>query len=187
MNKYSNSKIYKITSNIEPKYYYIGSTITELNVRLNRHKANSKISPNTKTYKYFIGIDWNVTIQLIEEVNITNSKELHIIENNYIKQAINDNLCLNTYHSVLNKELRKKKFLEYGKQYYNENIEEIRKKHNEYYLKTKDNKHKKYEENKDKINKRKQEKIICDCGMTSTKSNFARHLKSKHHINFLQK
>ena len=187
MNKYSNSKIYKITSNKEPKYYYIGSTITELNVRLNRHKANSKISPNTKTYKYFIGIDWDVIIQIIEEVNITNSKELHIIENNYIKQAINDNLCLNTYHSVLNKELRKKKFLEYGKRYYNENIEEIRKKHNEYYLKTKDDKHQKYEENKDKINKRKQEKIICDCGMTSAKSNFARHLKSKHHINFLQK
>ena len=186
MNKYSNSKIYKIISNREPKYYYIGSTITELNVRLNRHKANSKISPNTKTYKYFIGIEWDVTIQLIENVNITNSKELHIIENNYIKKALNDNLCLNTYHSILNKELRKQKILEYGKQYYNENIEEIRKKHNEYYLKTKDNKHQKYEENKDKINKRKQEKIICDCVMTCTKSNFARHLKSKHHINFSQ-
>lgn len=186
MNKYSNSKIYKIISNKEPKYYYIGSTITELNVRLNRHKANSKMSPNTKIYKYFIDIEWDVTIQLIEEVNITNSKELHIIENNYIKQALDDNLCLNTYHSILNKQLRKQKIIEYGKQYYNENIEEIRKKQNEYYFKTKDYKHQKYEENKDTINKRKQEKIICDCGINSIKNNFARHLKSKHHINFLQ-
>ena len=29
MNKYNNSKIYKIVSIEEPKYYYIGSTITD--------------------------------------------------------------------------------------------------------------------------------------------------------------
>ena len=159
MNKYNKSKIYKIISNIEPKYYYIGSTITELNVRLNRHKTNSKISPNTKIYKYFNIIKWDVNIQLIKEVNVNNSKELHAIENIFIKEALDDNLCLNTYHSILNKKLRKQKSIEYGKQYYNENVEEIRKKHNEYYLKTKDLKHQKYEENKDKINKIKKEKM----------------------------
>jgi hypothetical protein len=42
MNKYNNSKIYKILSNREPKYYYIGSTISDLNIRLNWHKTNSK-------------------------------------------------------------------------------------------------------------------------------------------------
>ena len=69
MNKYNKSKIYKIISNIEPKYYYIGSTITELNVRLNRHKTNSKISPNTKIYKYL----------LITYIKILNKIQLKIL------------------------------------------------------------------------------------------------------------
>ena len=85
MNKYNNSKIYKIVSIEEPKYYYIGSTITDLNVRFNRHKADSKVHPATKKNKYFNSINWNVEIILIEEVNISNSNELHTFENNYIK------------------------------------------------------------------------------------------------------
>lgn len=36
MNKYNNSKIYKITSNIEP-YFYIGSTILDIRRRLTFH------------------------------------------------------------------------------------------------------------------------------------------------------
>ena len=88
MNKYNNSKIYKIVSIEEPKYYYIGSTITDLNVRFNRHKADSKVHPDTKKNKYFNSINWNVEIILIEEVNVSNSNELHTFENNYIKQWI---------------------------------------------------------------------------------------------------
>ena len=51
MNKYNNSKIYKIVSNTEPLFYYIGSTTTDLNTRLRRHKANSKINTNVKKYQ----------------------------------------------------------------------------------------------------------------------------------------
>ena len=58
MNKYNNSKIYKIVSNTEPLFYYIGSTTTDLNTRLRRHKANSKINTNVKKYQYFNSINY---------------------------------------------------------------------------------------------------------------------------------
>ena len=47
MNKYNNSKIYKIISNIEP-YFYIGSTILDIRRRLTFHKNNSYKYPNNK-------------------------------------------------------------------------------------------------------------------------------------------
>ena len=182
MNKYNNSKIYKIESNVEPKYYYIGSTITDLNIRLNRHKADSKVHPDTKKNKYFNSINWNVEIMLIAEVNVSNSNELHIFENNFIKQFLNNNLCLNTYHSIINKEIRKQKINEYSKKYYNEHVDELRKKHNDYYLETKDEKLKNYEENKEMINQKRREKNLCDCGITISKGYYSAHNKSKCHI-----
>ena len=54
MNKYNNSKIYKIVSNQEPLFYYIGSTVSELNTRLCRHKSDSKIHPNVKKINILI-------------------------------------------------------------------------------------------------------------------------------------
>ena len=185
MNKYNNSKIYKIVSIEEPKYYYIGSTITDLTVRLNRHKSDSKIHPDTKKNKYFNSINWNVEIMLIEEVNVSNSIELHTFENNLIKQFLNDNLCLNTYHSIINKEIRKQKTLEYSRKYYNENIDKLKKKHNDYYLETKEDKQKKYEKNKEIINKRRREKIICECGISISRGYYSEHIKSKCHIDGL--
>jgi hypothetical protein len=127
MNKYNNSKIYKILSNREPKYYYIGSTVSDLNTRLRRHKSDSKVNPNVKKNIFFNSIDWDVQILLIQDINVTNFSELREIENNFIKQVINDDMCLNTYYSILNEQLRNQKTLAYGKQYYNNNIDEVRK------------------------------------------------------------
>jgi hypothetical protein len=139
MNKYNNSKIYKILSNREPKYYYIGSTISDLNIRLNGHKKQTQKGLQIqKNINILLILNGMLLIQLIKEVNVTNSKELHIIIFNYIENAITDDLYLNTYYSILNKQLRKQKTLAYEKQYYKNNIDEVRKKHNEYYLKTKD-------------------------------------------------
>lgn len=186
MNKYNNSKIYKIVSNKEPNFYYIGSTVSDLNLRLNRHKADSKRNPDSKKNKYLNSINWDVKILLIKEVKVSTAKELHEIENDYIKQLINDNLCLNTYHSILNKEIRKLKILEYGKKYYAENIDDIRTKHNNYYLETKDEKIKKYEENKEVINQKRREKIICNCGITISRGHKSAHIKSQQHIDRLK-
>ena len=97
---------------------------------------------------------------LIEEVNVSNSNELHNSENNYINQFLNDNLCLNTYYSKMNNENRKQKINENSKKYYNENQDKIRTKHNEYYLQTKNEKMKKYEDNKNIINEKRRNKKL---------------------------
>ena len=54
-------------------------------------------------------------------------------------------------------------------------------KHNEYYLQTKNEKLKKYEDNKESINQKRREKIICDCGITISKGYYSAHIKSKCH------
>jgi hypothetical protein len=187
MNKYNNSKIYKILSNREPKYYYIGSTVSDLNTRLRRHKSDSKVNPNVKKNIFFNSIDWDVQILLIQDINVTNFSELREIENNFIKQVINDDMCLNTYYSILNEQLRNQKTLAYGKQYYKNNIDEVRKKHNEYYLKTKDIQKQKYEDKKDSKNQKRREKITCDCGMIISRGYFSGHVKSKCHKDELLK
>ena len=187
MNKYNNSKIYKIVSNQEPLFYYIGSTVSELNTRLCRHKSDSKIHPNVKKNQYFNSINWNVQILLIEEINVSSSSELHTVENNFIKQYLNDDKCLNTYHAIINKKIRKQKALENWKKYYIEHVNELKEKHNDYYLKTKKEKLKKYEKNKEIINQIKREKIICECGITISKGYRSAHIKSQCHINGLIK
>ena len=84
MNKYNNSKIYKILSNREPKYYYIGSTVSDLKTRLRRHRSDSKVNPNVKKNNFFNSIDWDVQILLIQDVNVSNFLELRDIENNLL-------------------------------------------------------------------------------------------------------
>ena len=187
INKYNNSKIYKIISNQEPSYYYIGSTVSDLNTRLQRHKSNSKIYPNNKKSKYFNEINWDVKIYLIENVNVSNKSELLEYENEFIKKYLNDNLCLNTYYSKLNIDLRKKKTNDNSNKYYAKNIDEMKKKHNQYYIKTKDEKKKIYEENKEVINQKRLEKIVCECGISTSKNNYSRHIKTKSHNDALEK
>jgi len=187
MNKYNNSKIYIIISNQEPLFYYIGSTISDLNIRLRRHKSDSKRCPDVKKNQYFNSINWDVKIILIEEINVSSLSELHEIENNFIKKYLNDDKCLNTYHAIVNKELRKQKAHEYGKKYYNEHITKMREKHNDYYLKTKKEKQEKYEEIKDTKNYNRREKVICECGITISKGYKSGHIKSQCHIDRLSK
>ena len=39
---------------------------------------------------------------------------------------------------------------------------------------------------KDKINERKKEKVTCECGYISTKTNLSTHKKSKKHFNLMK-
>jgi hypothetical protein len=63
----------------------------------------------------------------------------------------------------------------------------MREKHNEYYLKTKKEKHDKYEKNKEIINKYRREKIVCECGITISRGYKSGHIKSQCHIDRLIK
>ena len=68
----------------------------------------------------------------------------------------------------------KEYFLEKAKRYQEENREKCKEKSKAY-----------HEANKEKISEKRNEKIECECGMTYTHSNRARHFKSQKHINYL--
>ena len=78
--------------------FYIGSTIQSLSRRLSKHKSRSKEEDrkNSNLYKYFTEIGWeNVSIELIEEIQIETRKELFELECKYIKKLLIDEKCLN--------------------------------------------------------------------------------------------
>jgi hypothetical protein len=95
--KYANGKIYKLQCN--DGHYYIGSTIRSLQSRFNDHKSASKWQ-TSHVYNYINNIGWdNVTITLLEEYSCKTKKQLDKKENEYIKESIEDPLCLNINRS----------------------------------------------------------------------------------------
>jgi len=127
---YENSKIYKLQHT--DGHFYIGSTINELTKRLSQHKGMNR--PNQRVYAHIAG-EWDkVRILLIEEFSCQNKQELLRKEDEYIQKELNNPLCLNVLHAVLNVEKRKANAVERDKAYYEENREEIREKQAEYYV-----------------------------------------------------
>ena len=136
--KYINGKIYSLISS--DNYYYIGSTASELNLRLSNHKYLSKKYPNRYVYKHINTVGWNnVKIELIEEYPCNSKKELNEREDYFIKQAkdMNDTFCLNLNRAYVSKNERKENvkeyyennkenILEYAKQYRDDNKEKIK-------------------------------------------------------------
>jgi len=130
MNKYNESKIYKIvcskTNNI-----YIGSTIQKyLCSRLAGHK-------NRKTCmcKDFI----NPKIFLLEKYNCNSLEELKLKENEYINKI----KCVNKRSSIPMdikkwKEKNKEKFKQYGKEYRKNNKEKIKECQKKWYMENKE-------------------------------------------------
>ena len=78
------------------KKFYIGSTIQTLEDRLYRHRADSKVY-KSNLYMHVNKIGWNdVNIELLEEVDINNLRDLHFIESEYFRLFYEDIDCLNT-------------------------------------------------------------------------------------------
>ena len=99
INKYSNSKIYKICSNLSDKYY-IGSTFKRIEQRLKEHITSYKayLTNNDKTYlsSYKILQHSDYYIELLELYPCNNMRELHCREGELIKQFRSDlvNICI---------------------------------------------------------------------------------------------
>jgi hypothetical protein len=84
-------------------------------------------------YAHIAG-EWDkVRILLIEEFSCENKEQLRRKEDEYIQKELNNPLCLNVLHAVLNDEMRKANAVVRDKAYYEENREEIREKQAEYY------------------------------------------------------
>ena len=150
-------KIYEIRCN-ETDEVYIGMTTRTLEERLNEHKNYNSISSKQ------IILRGDYIMSEIDECN--NEEESIELEAHYIRNTdncINRNIPGRTrqerYKENKYYEVRKDKYLEYGKKY--------------------------REKNKDKINEKGKVKYTCDCSSIIRKDSKAKHEKSLTHINFI--
>jgi hypothetical protein len=162
---YELSKIYRLQH--DDGHFYIGSTITELRCRLNRHKTYAKNHPTQRVYSH-INSEWDkVQIVLIEEFSCENKKELLRREDSYIQKELGNHLCLNHRRAfVTDEEIneRQMKYNKANKEHLNKmrkihddmNRDLIREQKTKYNEKNKDiikeQKKKYYQDNKEHIN-----------------------------------
>ena len=172
MSKYSESKIYKLTSSQTDKVY-IGSTIKSLDVRFSNHKAHYKSwlksQINKITSSDLLQYD-DVKIELIKEFPCETRKELEKEEG----KLILENNCVNKYVVGRTKKEYDKIYRHKNKEKYKEYVEANKEK-------VKEHKKKYVEANKEKIN----EKFTCECGGKYIYYNKSRHFKTKKHLKFV--
>jgi hypothetical protein len=186
---YKNGKIYRIVCN-ETGLQYIGSTTQKLTQRLTSHKVKYKGYLNEK-YHYVTSFkileNNNFDIILIENCSCDNKEELHKRERYFIEtmNCVNKNIPTRTdkeyrnYNKEVMKEYyenNKDKIKEIKKEYYENNKNIIKELSKEY-----------YENNKNKIKERNSIKYNCECGIIICKSSKVNHLKSKKHLDYLEK
>jgi len=172
MNK--TGKIYKM----ENQYgVYYGSTIVSLNQRLSEHKYDAKNRNCTSKILFQNGCI--PKIELLEEVEFDNIKELRYREAYYIRNldCVNIQIPDRTPKEWMKKNQEKKK--EYDKVYFQKNKEQNKEK-------IAQQKKKWYETNKDKIAQRNKIKISCNCGSVVRKSVIQRHYKTKKHLKYIE-
>ena len=166
MNKYQNGKIYKIVD-VGYNKCYIGSTCEALSQRMARHRSNYKRYLQGKHLAHtssFFGFDefgiQNCKIEWIEDYPCDNKNELARREGYYIKKSN----CVNKIVA-------------------GRTSEELYQDTHEYQLQRfKDY----YSNNRDKGLDRKAQKIKCECGVTHAVSNISRHIKRKHHQEWMK-
>jgi len=133
-NRYAAGKIYKLVCT--DGHYYIGSTITALNYRLNNHKQSSKKELNRPVYVYINIIGWDdVEIELVEKYSCKSKEELLKKEDEYIQKGKGDKLCLNFMRAHVTPEESAKRM----KEYYEKNKEKILEYHKKYTAENRDN------------------------------------------------
>jgi hypothetical protein len=186
INKYHNSKIYKLISDHTDKIY-IGSTFQKfLSVRKAGHKSDyEKFKNNNGSYttSYELIELGNVDIILIENFKCENKEELHARERYHIE--LNRELCVNKHIPTRTK----KEWIKDNKQH----LEEYQKEWNENnkeYVKERSKKYKEYRKeyynnNKEIIKNKKKEKFNCECGGQFSYSCKSGHLKTKKHLKYI--
>lgn len=112
---YENAKIYRIVCG--DKFYY-GSCITSINKRAVNHRCRAKTLDN-KLYAYIKNKEW--AIELVEEFPCNNHLELRRKEDEYVRQYLADENCLNERSATLDVEKEKRR----KKQWYMDNRDRI--------------------------------------------------------------
>ena len=190
MDKYQNSKIYKLV-NLKSGLEYIGSTTQLLSKRKAEHTRGYKRwceNPISFTSSYVLfEEEGNVEIYLIEDYPCKNRNELHAREGYWIQKhqnCVNINIPNGLSIEEYNKEYRevnKKEIREYKKEYYENNKEQLK----EYYEQNKEKTKEYYENNKEKIKEYGKVKCSCSCGSNCYQGDISNHIKTKKHQHFL--
>ena len=168
MNK--TGKIYKMYNQYG---VYFGSTTKTLKERFNKHKINSKNKKCTSHILFKNGCD--VTIELLEEVEFDDIKELRIREAYYIKNL-----------ECINKQIPNRTHKETNKAYYETHKEQIKQYREKNKKKIKEQAKDYRETNKNNISEKRKVKITCDCGLVVRKDNILRHCRSKKHLKYIE-
>jgi hypothetical protein len=159
--------IYKIVAD-DTTNIYIGSTVQRLLCeRFKCHKSNRNNTGSKILFTYP-----NTRIELIERYECESINKLREREQYHIE--INKEICLNYKRAHRTKEQISIIANERAKKHYADNKEQKKKRVKEYRL-----------ENLEKIQKYKQEAVICDCGASVSRAGFAKHKRTNKHIELL--
>ena len=151
INKYNNSKIYRIVSNVTGENYYGSTTEPTLARRLAKHKCMYKLYIHSNSNKYYTSFKILETndyeIVLVENVNCNSKSELHqreryYIENNQCVNKVIPNRTTQEYYKD-NQDKISEYQKQYQKQYYKDNedkISEYQKEYKKQYYKDNQNK-----------------------------------------------
>ena len=172
INKYHNAKLYTIRSHQTDKYY-IGSTCSPLHKRLYEHKNNFKMFQVGKYHNVssfeIIKYD-DCYIELYEAFKCENRNELTKREGEIIRLLKNE---------LVNVKIEGRTEQQYRK----DNADKIKQNKKQYYVENADKIKQYYVDNAEKL----KQKNICICGTEYSTSNKSHHLKSKKHINYIEK
>ena len=180
MPNYANGAIYKIWS-LSTDEIYIGSTTQNLSKRMSTHRGHYKMYQNGKytyTTSFKILEYGDAKIELIERVDCKCREELIAREGHYIR-------TLDCVNKVIPDRTRK----EQQDAYTASHKTEKKKYDKEYHIKNAVKKcniaREWYQKNKIESNKRRNEKVVCVCGVVASKRNMSAHKKSKKHLAFV--
>jgi hypothetical protein len=179
MNKYNNGKIYTLRCHDDQTLIYVGSTTQPLYKRFFEHKRDaSKFKERTLYTKMNeLGID-KFYIELYELYSCNSKEELNKREGEVIRLigTLNMEIAGRTgpEYYIDNKEKINIK----DRKYYNENAEKIKENKKEYRATLTD-------EQNQAVHDRKREKITCICGCIAARSDIAKHMKTKKHIDLM--
>ena len=183
INKYESGVIYKITNTVNNEVY-VGSTTTDLELRMVKHKCDAKKRPELSKFYTFMnehGVE-HFEIEIVEEFPCERKTELERREGEIIK-AIG---TLNQRIAGRTKEEYMKEFEEYFKKYKKEYKKKWQINNREHYLQKEREYKKTYREKyHDQIREKARAKVECECGGTYTLSHKAEHMNSKKHLTYL--
>ena len=186
---YSRTQIYKwVCNDSSVLCEYIGHT-TNWNKRKAAHKqcCNNETNKDYKLKLYEImrahnGFN-NWKMILVEEYPCNGKREACAREQFQLEQLTEK---INNIRAMRTEE----QLIEYNASYYQEHKEKIKekvKKHQKEHKEEKKEYLKEYrEKNLDKIKAHKNEKLVCECGVTCSRNNMPTHKKSNHHLTYLE-